>query len=329
MTHYIQLLCTILAFFGTTFCHVPADVLLLGNWKITLPVDSPSVSGSPDEIKQPSLANYSIDPWFVVQGNAVRFRANCGGATTSGSGYARSELREMTNNGTTLASWSNSVGTHILFVREAFTKLPAVKPHAVGAQIHDASDDIIMIRLESQRLFVEGGGKELGDMDVAYQLGTPFDALVVAYKGRILVYYNNVLKVNYTKSGSGWYFKAGVYTQSNIANGDSADDYGETLIYALSVIHDSTGPVPTTAAVTGTTAKATTAAITTTEATTGHMSTTAKNGGTTAAVEGSTAATTTSPVTHQEPDPDTVSRGTSSATIMTEVVLLLGTWLLL
>src|SRR5690242_20198680 len=38
---------------------VPAQVLNLTNWKITLPIGS---SGNPTEIKQPQLATYQIDP---------------------------------------------------------------------------------------------------------------------------------------------------------------------------------------------------------------------------------------------------------------------------
>ena len=73
----------------------PADLLDLTNWKITLPIGS---SGSPTEIKQPQLDTYSVDPYFklTTAKDGVQFRAHCGGTTTSGSSYPRSELREMT-----------------------------------------------------------------------------------------------------------------------------------------------------------------------------------------------------------------------------------------
>jgi len=51
------------------------------------------------------------------------------------------------------------------------------------------------------------------------------------------VYYNDILKVSYNKSGSGYYFKAGCYTQTNISKGDSASSYGEVTIYNLQVSH--------------------------------------------------------------------------------------------
>jgi hypothetical protein len=87
---------------------LPSQVLDLTNWKVTLPVDSKGASGSscdPSEISQPALAGFT-DQWFKVtpNGQAVVFRANIEGCTTSGSSYPRSELREMTSNGSTEAS---------------------------------------------------------------------------------------------------------------------------------------------------------------------------------------------------------------------------------
>ena len=61
---------------------------------------------------------------------------------------------------------------------------------------------------------------------------------IEADSGGVRVYYNGVLKATYPKHGSGWYFKAGVYTQSNLAQGDAPDAYGEVVIYSLHVQHD-------------------------------------------------------------------------------------------
>src|ERR1041385_1470648 len=138
---------------SSTGASFPAQVLNLLNWKLTLPIDT-SAPGSPDEIKQPQLATYSNTNYFYLNTtkDGVVFIAPCGGATTSGSGYPRSELREMTNSGTAQASWSMTAGTHTMEVTEAFTHLPVVKPHCVGAQIHNAADDVITVRLEGSHL---------------------------------------------------------------------------------------------------------------------------------------------------------------------------------
>lgn len=217
---------------------VPADLLDLDDWKLTLPVGSP---GSPTEIKQPELRTFELAPYFVVDvaRDGVVFQANAGGVTTSNSGYPRSELREMTNGGVDNASWSTSSGVHTMTITEAITHLPVVKPHAVAGQIHDASDDVVMVRLEGQNLFLEGGGTALGTLDPNYVLGARFTVRLEASGGHIRAYYGDLgtPKVDVSRNASGCYFKAGVYTQSNTSKGDAPDAYGEVIIYDLVVTH--------------------------------------------------------------------------------------------
>ena len=221
---------------GTAALGVPADILNLANWKLTLPIGTQRV-GRPDEILQPQLARFAIAPYFVVNPTktGVVFNAPVGGVTTSNSGYPRSELREMS--GGTEASWSNTTGVHTMTVTEAITHLPVVKPHVVAAQVHDAEDDVVMVRLEGSKLFVEQNGDSIGTLDAAYRLGTVFTVKLEASGGHVKVFYNGVLKVDSLRSGSGWYFKAGAYTQSNPTKGDAPDAYGEVVIYALDVTH--------------------------------------------------------------------------------------------
>ncbi|MFI7065490.1 polysaccharide lyase family 7 protein [Kribbella sp. NPDC050124] len=104
-----------------------------------------------------AIATYSRDPYFKVDGNGVQFRAPVNGVTTSGSSYPRAELREMTDNGTKNAAWSSTSGTHTLTVKEAFVKLPAGKPHVVGAQIHGGDDAVTVFRLEGTKLYITNG----------------------------------------------------------------------------------------------------------------------------------------------------------------------------
>jgi Alginate lyase len=128
---------------ATTF---PSDVLNLSNWKIALPIDdNGNQSGDAKEVKQPALDSYTISPYFRVTstGTGVSFRANCGGATTSGSEYPRSELREMKNNGTTNASWSSGSGTHTMEIDQSIKNLPVQKPQMIVGQVFGTSDDVI------------------------------------------------------------------------------------------------------------------------------------------------------------------------------------------
>ncbi|NIK59362.1 polysaccharide lyase family 7 protein [Kribbella shirazensis] len=216
---------------------VPAEVLDLKNWKVTLPTGGDE---KPTEIKQPALATYTNDPLFKVMGNGVQFRAPVNGVTTSGSSYPRSELREMTANGTQNAAWSSTSGTHTLTVKEAFTKLPAGKPHVVGAQIHGGDDDVTVFRLEGSKLYVTDGDNPHHKLVTSsYTLGTPFEAKFVVSGGKVRAYYNGVLQTTLSKSLSGAYFKAGAYTQANCENSSpcSSSNYGEVQIYDLLVQH--------------------------------------------------------------------------------------------
>jgi Alginate lyase len=220
---------------------VPAELLELSAWKLTLPIGSRREPDEPREVLQPELATFSIDPFFelTAEADAVIFQANAGGVTTSNSGYPRSELREMTADGADEAAWSTSAGTHTLTITQAITHLPDEKPHVVAGQIHDAEDDIVMIRLEGDRLFVEGDGEELGLLDDAYVLGTVFTVQMSAHDGMIDVYYEDLgtPAVTVAREVEGCYFKAGVYTQSNEEQGDAPDAYGEVVIHELVLEH--------------------------------------------------------------------------------------------
>lgn len=122
-------------------------------------------------------------------------------------------------------------------ITQAITATPRAKPHVVAGQIHDAEDDILMVRLEGRRLFVESNGDDVGVLDPRYRLGTRFTVAIVATPSGVRVTYNTARTVDLPKVGRGWYFKAGCYPQSNPERGDSPDAFGEVVIYALTVSH--------------------------------------------------------------------------------------------
>jgi hypothetical protein len=215
---------------------LPSSVLNLGNWKLTVPVDT-AHAGNPDEYLQPELAGFRDTNYFHVNagGDGVVFTAPCGGATTSGSGYPRSELREMVNAGAGLAGWSTTSGTHTMEITQAITHLPDVKPHVVAGQIHGPSDDVIVFRLEGAKLFVDENGTAGPVLTASYQLGDVFTVKFSAHDGGVDCYYNARYIYTYPVSASGCYFKAGCYTQSNPSKGDAPTAYGEVVIHGLSV----------------------------------------------------------------------------------------------
>ncbi len=210
------------------------------NWKLTLPIGE---SEKPKEILQPELANFVVDPWFVVVSGALRFRSAVNGVTTGGSSYPRSELREMTDNGNKQASWSSKSGKHTMFLDEAITAVPQVKKHVVAGQIHDKSDDVLVIRLEFPNLYINVDGKNKHTLDSDYSLGKRFTVRFEVENGKTKIFYNGTSDPVYTldKEYSGAYFKAGAYTQSNCKTEESGPcndgNYGEVIIYQLSVSH--------------------------------------------------------------------------------------------
>lgn len=226
----------------------PASILDLSNWKLQLPTGRP---GDVDEIEQPELGKYQSPYFRAVTHNpgqpsalyGVRFRAPTNGVTTSGSSYPRSELREM--RGDEKAAWSTTKGGHHMTIEQAITAVPRGKPHVVAGQIHDANDDVLMVRLEGRKLFVEVGGKDGPVLDADYELGRRFKVHFWSGGGKTKVFYNDEPAPAVTLEGAidGCYFKAGCYTQSNAdkeaAAGQVAgpDNYGEVEIYRLEVRH--------------------------------------------------------------------------------------------
>ncbi|QDU92872.1 polysaccharide lyase family 7 protein [Lignipirellula cremea] len=214
---------------------LPATVIDLSSWKLTLPVDTP-IKGNPDEISAADLQTFSHPDFFHLgpAGKGVVFRAPCGGATTKGSKYPRCELREWNRTGESLASWSTTDPVkRELALRLAITSTPAVKQHVVCAQIHDKKNDLLMIRLEGEKLLIERTGESDVMIDNHYQTGTPFDLRISVRNGVVEVAYNGQQKLQWKVDRSGCYFKAGCYTQSNPSRGDAADASGEVVIYAL------------------------------------------------------------------------------------------------
>jgi Alginate lyase len=225
-----------------TNCRYPGDVLDLRGWKLTLPIGTPDKPTQPEEIRQPELADFEISPWFqpTADCTGVAFRAPIDAPTTSGSHYPRSELREMTADGSENASWSSTSGTHTMTVTEAFTGLPQGKPHLVGAQIHDDDDDITVFRLEGTNLYVtDGDNPNYKLITDNYVLGTKFEAKFVVSAGVVQAFYNGQLQATLAKNFSDAYFKAGAYTQANCERAApcTPGNYCETVIYHLAVTH--------------------------------------------------------------------------------------------
>ena len=248
----------------------PGDVFDLTNWKVTIPDKNPDKSkcddGSypPIEIKQPTLRTYLHTTYFRLNAdkNGIVFTAPVNGAHTCGSNYARSELREMTNNGKDEASWSSTTGIHSMEIDQAVLHLPVAKPHVVVGQIHDSGDDVVVFRVEAPKqgttgttkLYVNADG-DANDVLLTdnYQLGTRFRVGFDVANGETKFTYNgqrvmkNGKEAVLKRAYSGAYFKAGSYVQASCTYASSGyvkEDcsstipYAEVVLYNVTVCHD-------------------------------------------------------------------------------------------
>lgn len=218
-----------LAALALTTSLVPTQSIDLTNWKLTLPTKEAT------EITQPQLAEYESS-YFTKTEKGIVFVAPVSGGSTKNSKYPRSELREM--DGLEKAAWTNTKGIHTMTIVQSIDHTPVVKPHVVAGQIHDADDDVVMIRLEGTHLFVEAQGEELETLDANYKLGSVFTTKMVASGGRIKIFHNGKQMLNYKRKVEGGYFKSGSYCQSNMEKGDKPGAYCQVTVYDLKVSHD-------------------------------------------------------------------------------------------
>jgi Alginate lyase/Fibronectin type III domain len=243
---------------------LPGEVLDLHDWRLGLPTDSKGgTKGTSRQIKQPRLLTYTDKNFFVnPTADGVVFTAGVGGATTPGSKYPRSELREITPSGA-LAAWSVASGIHTMTITGSIDHLPVNKPQVVAAQIH-GEDTFTFILMASgycsattcgdpryaniakgtvQLVTKENGDRSSAVVDPDYALGTRYTVTIqVAAGGATTITYRN-LASGYTSTRSftmtsteGQYFKAGCYTQSDLKR-DSPSAFGQTTINALTVTH--------------------------------------------------------------------------------------------
>lgn len=218
----------------------PAAVLDLSAWKLTLPYNTTRRSGNPDEVVQPELARFVDEENFYVSesGDCVHFRAACDGRGTTNSKYPRSELREMAPGGKDEASWGTSDGVaHVFEAEFAVLQLPATKEHVVCAQIHGDEDDVLMVRVEDDSLFIERHEESDVILDSEYEMGKRFKLRLLAEGGRIKAWHDGDEVMDWEVAAERCYFKAGCYTQSNQNYEEKEGAFGKVAIYQLYVNH--------------------------------------------------------------------------------------------
>jgi poly(beta-D-mannuronate) lyase len=108
-----------------------------------------------------------------------------------------------------------------------------VKPQVVCGQIHDANEDILEIMYDGDKnaIVYRWMGKAQDDHLIAgYQLGTFFTLQVDVAGGQVTISVDGERKASRSATNTGCYFKAGCYTQSNVATEHDKTRYGEVWI---------------------------------------------------------------------------------------------------
>jgi hypothetical protein len=217
---------------------IPGKQLDLKNWYLTLPIGKPR---DPLCIYQPDLDKYVHPKFFFAneENNAVVFISHCGGVTTKGSKYSRSELRECTNNGKDKASWDTEKGKHTMTFTACVQNVPKVKPSVIVGQIHATTQYLVLVKLIKGKLQVQHDGKIIGTLDDKFSLGKRFTVKIEVYNNATYIYYNDVTnaKVKLNTKAKDCYFKVGSYNQSSTSTGDKPEETAEVWVYNLKVEH--------------------------------------------------------------------------------------------
>lgn len=230
-----------------------SDNFDLSNWKITLPVDSKGgTSGVAVEVK--NLIGYEDSKYFYdAPDGAMVFSAMADGATTSGSKYARSELREM--NGSDRAAWKLSEGgtmTATLEVDKVPQKDGGPGKIVIG-QIHGQDEELVRLYYENGKVYFvndragsnndettfalkDASGKEPNislNEKFSYKIDAKGDALTVEVYADGQTY-TSTSKINSVWQSDSFYFKAGAYLGVNEGTGSGS---GQVSFYDLDFGH--------------------------------------------------------------------------------------------
>lgn len=230
----------------------PSGSVALGHWKLTLPVDGQGGKrGEAAEIPAAMLSGGYHSIWFQPRNDgSLEFWAPLDGATTDGSDYPRSELREMRNADDDNVNWS--LGGHALLKANCeVLGVPASNGKIVIGQIH-AFDGPPLVKLRYQyspsarsgRLDALVNVKPSDAGSTAYPLAADLP-MRTAFDYRIEVDGNTLilraadntvvrLPIDAAWRAYRFYFKAGVYVQ---ANGRSALDGGRVRFHSLGISH--------------------------------------------------------------------------------------------
>lgn len=208
--------------------------ILGSTWKITMPYDdSGDDSGNvsdPDDRNNDAAEYFDLEDAaddfpdiFYVSGDEVIFTAHAGGATTSGSIYPRTELRQLDNSGDD-SYWSTD-DYQYLDVTVRVLELPVERPEVNMVQIHGPDDEPLRVEYNagSDGLHLTINDEDDGWEDVIdYSLGDRLRVRVTVNDDKMTLQLNNLDNgdsynlSNQSITDNEGYFKVGCYLQSSV-----------------------------------------------------------------------------------------------------------------
>ena len=171
-------------------------------WKLQTTIPDDDGSGV-EEIWQPLLESYSSPEFFREGDMGYVMSASVNGATTSGTQYARTELREVVPGaGRRNAAWDPWDGQeHVLRARISVNALPAPKPQVILGQVHGTRGCSPAVKLRYYgdtgllRLRVKtdlSNCREESQFDLGtFMYGDTFEYSIAVRQGQVSVSVNN------------------------------------------------------------------------------------------------------------------------------------------
>uniref|UniRef100_UPI0025C1F7DB polysaccharide lyase family 7 protein n=1 Tax=Lacinutrix sp. TaxID=1937692 RepID=UPI0025C1F7DB len=236
----------------------------LQNWKLNAYSGSLNVNSSNNNglTYVDNASKSDNNDWFYDENGYAYFKTYPGNATSSGSNNPRTELRELTTNGSNNINWDGTTNTeHIMKWKVRVDNLPPSGKLCFG-QIHAESgspfDDVIRVQVQGNNgqnsgavtLRINGyvteellgSGQSVSSFNFNMNTDYYFE---LTMKNSIVTLYelnDNGLRVNtlFTSgatASTGNYFKAGCYLQTTLSSHSSSSTYGLVGISALSVSH--------------------------------------------------------------------------------------------
>ncbi len=226
----------------------------LSHWKLALPVDSAGgIRGVAQEVY--ALTGFENKYFYDAPDKAMVFYAPTDGATTVGTHYARSELREMKTS-STAAAWALGEGG-TMTATLAINKIPAANPdftsRVVVGQIHGRDDELVRLYWEGNSVHFMNDRAGSGNRETMFvmkdssgnvpsiSVGEKFSYMIDARGDTLTVNvyadgktYSSISKINSIWQSDTLYFKAGIYLGINEDSGSGA---GQASFYGLDIGH--------------------------------------------------------------------------------------------